>query len=194
MQPPVGGAPLPQEPARWPTPIGVLGIIFASLGLIGGVCGLAWPAILPWYVDQMKNSWNVPQSQIDLMLASQPPTVWYLLSASIGLVFSILLMIGSIRLLRRRASGAKLVKAWAWITIVWVPLNIVISMMLAPGLPAGSQPDPTMQQQQQVGMYFTIGCMAILGLAWPVFCVIWFARPKIRQQVSTWTEISPEVI
>ena len=72
LAPPSEIGEMPQPPSSWPTAFGIVGIILASLGLLGGCCSLLTPAIWPRYLDMMSNM-NIPEEQMQIIRASQPP-------------------------------------------------------------------------------------------------------------------------
>jgi hypothetical protein len=172
------------RPTSWPTALGVVGIILACLGLVGGCCGVTSPLFYPAFIDWMAQS-NVPPEQLDAMRAQQPPLVWALVSGIVGMALSALLLAGSIGLLRRLESGVRWCTWWAWADIPWSVLVFVVTLMLQLRIPAVAQ------QGGDVGKVFGIvfsSCMTIvLGLGVPIFFLAWFARGKIREEVAGWS-------
>ena len=184
--PPVQSMQLPEVPSKWPTVFGVVGIILAALGLFGGCCGMIVPLAMPRYIAWLESQPNVPQEQIDLTKASMPPVVWTLLAGLVGLALGTILLIGAIRLLRRRSSGVGLCKFWAWVTIPWSIVGFVIGMYLQMQVPKGSQ------QMGAAGQYIGLafgGCwVLVMGVGLPLFMLYWFTREPVRAEIAAWDE------
>ena len=75
--PPVQSEPYPEKPPSWPTVFGVIGIILASFGLLGGCCGLFMPLAWPHYIAWLEGMEGIPQEQIDMAKAFdiEPPAM-----------------------------------------------------------------------------------------------------------------------
>ncbi len=180
MAPPTQ-APPPLERARvWPRVVGIIGIIYASLGLFGAFCGIAYPWILPWYVDFLR-SVGVPEQEVQEMEASMPPIGWTVFASVVGLALVILLFVGAVRLLRRQASGAKLCALWSWMIIPWSIIATAITLVFHFNAPV-----PSSGPGQQIGTAIMTVIGTVIGLVFPVFMVIWFLRPTIKSQVAQW--------
>ena len=190
MTPPTDIGEPPDVPSRWPMVFGVIGIIIASFGLLGGCCGIGLASMWPAYVDWLSN-FVADDKMIEAMRLMRPPLAWTVLSGILGLVIAVLLMIGSIRLIRRNASGVTVCKIWAWINIPWTLIAVPVSIMIQPQMP----PD---LQQGALGMQAgaVIGpCIGVVwGLAFPIVMLIWFARRAIKDDVRGWEGEIREVI
>ncbi|MCI0363728.1 MAG: hypothetical protein L0219_07585 [Phycisphaerales bacterium] len=180
VPPPTEFSGIPDTPSKWPTVIGVIGIILASLGLFGGCCGVAYPWLWPFYLDFLSNQPNITQDQIDQIVASQPPVWWMLVGGIMGLILAIWLLVASINLLRRRRRAVSATVAWAIVQIVWGFTSVGINVYLQLSSPAGS--DPT----QALGSGFGMCCGLMIGVAWPAFVLIWLLRAKTKADTSTW--------
>ena len=117
--PPADVGPLVAKRTRWPVIFGILGIIVASLGLMGGCCGLAYPFLWTPYANWVSSLDAVPEEAKQAVQAMKPPMLWSVASGLIGLSLGVTLLIGSIKLIGRRPKGVTLCKVWAWITIPW---------------------------------------------------------------------------
>ena len=184
--PPSEVGELPPDPSRWPTLIGVVSILLASLGLAAGCCGMASP-FLPGFFSDM-----VPPEQIELMRASQPPVLWVISASLIGLAVSTLLLLAAIGILRRRSSGVTLCRVWAWINIPWAAISIIASIYIHLQVPQDAQ-------QMSVGLqyvFLAFGiCFTLLfGLGFPLFLLLWFSRARIKEEVDAWEAESRAMI
>ena len=184
--PPTQAPPPLVRASGWPGVVGIIGIIYASLGLFGTFCGLAYPFILPWYVDWWR-SLGTPEQQVQEVEASMPPVGWTVFASLVGLALVILLFVGAVRLLRRQVSGAKLCALWSWTIIPWTIIATVITLVFHFNTPA-----PSGGPGQQIGTGIVTVIGTVIGLVLPVFMVIWFARPTIKSQVAQWRRRSDE--
>ena len=46
--------PMPAEPPAWPKVVGIISIVWASLGLLCGVCGTGWLLYMPTFAKSME--------------------------------------------------------------------------------------------------------------------------------------------
>ncbi len=188
--PPVMPIELP-APTKWPTAIGVIGIIVASLGIVfSACCGLGLPFYMPAMVELMKQDPNMTQEKIDATMASIPPAAYMVPMSLLGLGISILLMVGSIGLLRRREKAVKLLKIWAWTDLAYSLAGLPIQFMF--GM-RGTQ-YPGASPADMVGPISGLCCGGLLGLAFPVFVLIWLSRQASKDEILAWAERRQEVI
>ena len=184
--PPTQAPPPLVRASVWPTVVGIIGIIYASLGLFGTFCGLAFLFILLSYADWLE-SFGIPEQEVQEMQASMSPVSWTVLASVVGLALVILLFVGAVRLLRRQASGARLCALWSWLTIPWTIIATVITLVLHFDAPV-----PSGGQGEQIGTAIVTVIVALIELVLPVFMVIWFARATIKSQVAQWRRRSDE--
>jgi hypothetical protein len=130
--PPVQSVQLAETPSKWPTVFGVIGIILAALGVLGSCCGAISPLVWPRYIQWLEGMEGVTEEQIAMAKAGMLPAAWMVPASLVGLVMSVILMIGAIRLLRRLSSGVGLCKFWAWFTGVGLPLFALYWFMREP--------------------------------------------------------------
>lgn len=177
MPPPVRqaappGAPLgpPRRPG-WATAIGVISIILAGVGLICTPISLAMEDLLP------KLNPGAPTFDIKDYLPE-----WYgtchTVMILVGLAMSVLLLVGGITVLRKHRSARALYLTWAGVQVV---LTVISNVILLAYMDLSSAPR-TMRFAMIPGIVVGIP----IGLAYPVFLLVWFNRAKIKQQVSAW--------
>ncbi len=184
MAPPSEMGDLLPQRSTWPMAIGITGIVLASLGLVGGCCGVISPFLTDFFMGMAADSGNMPQEQIDQILASQPPALWIVPASLIGMALATLLLVGCIGLARRRAGGVKLCLVWAWINIPWTLIGLAVGAYFQLRVPADAQ-------QMGAGFqYFGLAvgsCFALtLGVGFPLFMLIWFARRSVKDDVAAW--------
>jgi hypothetical protein len=135
----------------------------------------------------------VPQSA-DQLASQQEATerfTWMNTGLSLlSMLVAIMLLVGGIRLLRRRASSAALLRAWAGAKLIlalllagagWIAFQAQMELMQADQNAAG--PPPAF-----IGFIGTFG--VAFGLLWqwtlPIFMLFWFSRAPIRASVARW--------
>ena len=182
---------VPQR-SGWPTAIAVSGIVVASLGLAGGCCGMLSPLFTDFSLGMAADSGSMSQEQIDSIRASQMPIAWIMPASIIGLALASLLLTGGIGLVRRRAGGITLCKIWAWISIPWTMIGLVVAAYFQLRVPA---------EAQQMGAGFQYFGLAVgacygltIGIGFPVFMLLWFSRAKIKDEVAAWEAESRAMI
>jgi hypothetical protein len=170
------GAAPPVERPKWPKVIGIISIVWASLGLFCTCISIPMNVMNPnaqQAMDAFPSWW--PAYQVGSGVA------WMALNA--------LLLVAGINLVRYRPSGATLHPVYAVISLVISVVNMAITVpamttameKLAQG-PTAEVVKPMMIVGAVVGFAFS--------LAYPVFVLIWFARGQVRRQVRDmrWAE------
>lgn len=178
--------------AARPTVIGVISIIFGSLGVLSGACGgvflfLSGPLLSLVPEDQasemelqVSNSMPYPVMQGGVML--------------LELVISVLMLVGGIMLLRRRRSARGLLVGTAWLDLISNTVAAVVGFLVVQAQMKAMQENAEVAQQVPAGFGTLVqgagGVMVFvqwLFLAiWPVFVLIWFSRRRIRESVEAW--------
>jgi len=159
---------MPPTRSRWPTAIGVISTILGALGVLCAPVSLLMKLVKPGMMRQ------------DPMLGRMPE--WFrsyqICSDLVGIVMWAFLLIAGIRLLKRRSVGRSLHIAYAWIGVA---LTIVGTAVMAYATSSVDLPPGFMTL-----FAVSIALGVALGLAYPIFLLVWFSRPKIRQEVEGW--------
>lgn len=154
----------PQQPV-WPKVIGIISIVLASLGLICTPISL--------FVSMRgANAEEALKFFPDWWLA------YTTVSCVVGVLQAILLLAAGIVVLLKRPAGRVLHLVYAVIAIV---LGIASSAFGAASILTGDMPAPI-----KIGTAVGIFIGVLVGMIYPVFLLIWFLRPKIRDQVAAW--------
>ena len=195
MTPPVHGGDIPSRPKTWPTVIGVIMIIVASLGLLQNVCGGIVGVLMPALIQSMPaEAADDPsfKAQIEIGKRFLP---FQLANAVVLLALGVLLLMAGIATVKRKRVAVKYSRSWAVARILWaftaavatyfIMIETIKTMEQAAADAGQPMPSGIMTFMQMLG---PIGAVInlIFWCALPVFVLIWFARQKIKEDVATW--------
>ncbi|MCW5756997.1 MAG: hypothetical protein KIT54_07175 [Phycisphaeraceae bacterium] len=161
----------------WPTVIGILLIIFGSIGLLQRVVGLVASLVMP----------NVPFFA-DML---PPPHLWTwtLVLGVASLPVSLLHLLAGVQTLRRRPSAYALAMGFVlYAVVVLVPgtiLQYYTSQWQIQQSAQQSQPMPAFVAGGAF-MLVMIAFGALFSLAWPTFIAIWFNISRHKEHVRSW--------
>lgn len=182
-----GGSAVLPESSRWPAVVGIIGIVFAALGLLGGCLGTLTVFALDFMRDLMEQA-GQDTSTLDDMANNK---ALYGGMAIAALVLSILLLVAGVQILRRRRGAYGLTLTWALLKLLYVAgkvpvdYNAAIKQMEA----MKDQSTPGASAVADMGPAIAIGSAAfnaVWGVALPIFMLIWLARPRVRREMSSW--------
>ena len=149
---------------KWPLIIGIISIAFASLAIICSPASLAMQKLNPQSGEVFK---GMP--------------VWFdaymTASCVVGVLMGIVLLAAGIMLVLRKPAARPLYLGYAC-PVVTCLIGIVVSVLAFSG--AG------MEGPAKAGMYVGFACSVPLGLAYPIFLLIWFLRGSIAREVAGW--------
>lgn len=183
--PPTFAAYEPPAP-KWPGVIGVICIVFASLGLVQGVLAAAMAVLMP-LIQGM-----VPASQQSTFAGVEEHMGLTIASAALGTGAAGALLAGGILLVKRRRRASTVLLCWAPAKILIEGFGTAVGYMVgqsqlkamgaggAGGVPAAVV--PVVQTLQIVG----IGVGLLFACALPGFVLIWFMRDKVRADMASW--------
>jgi hypothetical protein len=175
QQPPAPAPPPPYQygpgsPQRrkstWPTVIGILSVVFASMALVCLPAMTAWNAANPHSkkVYSYLPDWYRP---------------WEIVSMFGGIVFAILLLSAGVTLLKRRPVSRALHLAYGGLSVAISLINTVILFVALSEITGA--PGPVKAGMIGGGIGGTCG-----GLIYPIFLLVWFSRAVIAREVNTW--------
>lgn len=166
---------LPPDPPMWPKVIGILSIVFGSLGLVcigcGGV-GLIMQVAFAAQSEEamggpMPDAMKVPMAQIAMM--------------PIGAILAALLLIAGIMLLKRNHAARMLHLVYSVINIITTIASTIVGIQQIGRLEAWIQDNPDSKWAQmakpEMQLPILIGTVA-LSIAYPLFCLVWFGLVK----------------
>jgi hypothetical protein len=162
------------EPRSWPTVVGTISIIWATLNMMCGLCGVLSPVMMSRF---MKSA----EAQLGPMPEVMKPGTAQIALAGMGFLWAILLLVAGIMLTLRKpiARPMHLVYSAGAIVLSIAATAAAIMAQLRIADWVASNPDNKWAQQQNSTMSFIVlGVAIVLGLAWPVFCLVWFGLVK----------------
>lgn len=186
--PPVQPAEMPSlsEPARWPKTVGVISVVWGSIGLLCGTCGFAYMIFMPQLMRMAEEQFKEPVPSV--MLPGLAAKVFMVL----GMLPPPILLAGGIALLRRKAAARPLHLVYAVLaTILMIGGTVVqAQQQLAIMQWAKENASSKWAQQGNSPTGLLIGfVMLLIFLIWPLFCMVWFGG--IKRDPSEWT-VAPE--
>jgi len=185
MPPNFGEPDLLGEARSWPKVIGIISIVWASLGLLCNSCTALSAVLTPVFMNMAPPQM---QQQMQQQMASQN-TLFNIVTGLLGVAMSVVLMYAGIQTMRYRWKGRMLHLVWAGLSVV---LGIggsifgygVMKQQVAAQL-AQMQNDPNMAKMQpmiETMAYATFGCVVLFSLAYPLFILVWFGLIKKRPE------------
>ncbi|MCW5777387.1 MAG: hypothetical protein KIS87_13200 [Phycisphaeraceae bacterium] len=169
---------------KWPKVVGIISICWAGLGLFCTGCGLA---MIPFWSQMMEPT---------LEGAPLPPTMvmgpldWALGAIGLGLTF--VLLFAGIATAGRKPVGRTLHLAYGVAALPIVAVNIwnALEKNAAMAQWAADYPNNPMAQGQTgpgaaFGVAISVAMILLFGLAWPVFCLVWFGLVKRTPESMT---------
>jgi hypothetical protein len=184
------------EPASsWPKVIGILSIVYASLGLLAVTCGGSWMLLLPMMPKFMGGGTSAPTVLLATTIGS----------SLVGICLGILLMSGGIKLVRYRREGVKRLKTWAIARLAWAIVAMGLAIVTMPtqiqfqremqkqqmeainsgGGPAPAFGMPSEEQQWTMAIISTV-VIGVLTLVYPLFLGVFLSRRRITDEVQRW--------
>lgn len=179
---PIDEPELLAEAPGWPKVVGIISIVWSSLGMFCGVCAIGGG----YFAVSM-----MPAEQRSQFPPNMLPSGLMLVVAALSMLSGVLLIVAGVVTLRRNPLGGKLHIAYAVLAILLSAANIYLQIGQQADLAqwARENPDTMFAKQmqspgQQVGQTVGYAVGAIMGFAYPIFLLIWFGAVKRRPE--TW--------
>jgi len=167
---------------RWPTALGVIAIVYASLGLADLACGaLGW--ILTWFM---------PESMFAELLDPLPSAsgLQRALTMLVSLGLSLWLIWLGIGFLKRRAGLPRPVRIWSLAAMAFAVLQAYEVWRLQMDSTASGPSAGTSGFANEIGQvmaWTTAGLTLAWGWLMPVILLLWCHLPKCRAQMMDWS-------
>jgi hypothetical protein len=172
--------PSAEPTSRWPLTVGMIGAVIGVIMLVDQVDDLLGPVF--WTAEEWRRL--VGQELADFLVRTMPARGWMVAKNLAGMALGVLLVVGSLRLRRRRRSGVTLCRTWAGLAIAWLAVQVAwVTVWFSrhaaeiPGLPP--------EGWQGTTLVAVVLALAVL-LAWPVALLTQLARPRVREEVEGW--------
>lgn len=166
-----------RPPPGWPKVIGILSIVF---GLIAIVFGAGLTAMIPVFGNLIE-----PQLNGDPLPPNMVLTPTLIAVAVFGVLCNLLLVVAGFMTVARKPAGRALHLVYAVLLMIatFATSLYQVQILKATEQWAADYPDNMMAQQmgspgQDVGQIAGIVFALALGIAWPIFCIIWFGMVK----------------
>lgn len=177
--------------SNWPTVIGVLSMVLGALGALNSLSTLFFGVLGAWFFETVGVAQD-PQFAASYQSTRENGGIM-VTHGVVALLLGCLLFFAGLRVNQRRTSGVMLSKVWAWCKIAFsIFAGITTAMMNM------AQIDSTKQQLSAPGvpafLVNIIGPTMVLIvvfsflwlIAYPVFTLVWFRRPRVREMTATW--------
>lgn len=186
IEPPVLQDDFDTQPG-WPKPVGIISIVWGSLGLLCGMCGMASMTMMSTF---MKGA----EDQMGPMPDMMKPTPLQIGAMALGFIPAITLIVAGALTVKRNYKGRMVHLIYVAMSMVIGGIGIAMQIQQQMALSAWAAENPDnmwAKQQQQGGAFAYIGIAfgVLLSFAWPLFCAIWFGfvkrKPEDFGQVRT---------
>lgn len=168
------------EPPGWPKVVGIISIVWASIGLLCNTCGLASFAMMGTFM-------KTAEQQLGPMPDVMKPTAMQMAAAAAGYIPIVILMIAGIATVGRKASGRSMHLTYVGVGLLLGVIGMGISVMHQLDVMSWAKQnagDKWAQQAQSPFAWIGLAFGAVLSFAWPVFCGIWFGAMGRRPELN----------
>lgn len=183
--PPTQGGGFEPEPARnsWPRVIGIVSIVWGSLGLVCNGCGLVMQVFQSAMMSMIPQPSGPNAQQLPPIPDVMKPTALEVANMGAGLVICVVLIIAGAMLAARNPKARAAHLAYAGLSILATVVGTAIFIQKQSAIMAWAKqnPDNLWAKSQTQGANFafiSIGFGVLLGLAYPLFILFWFLAVK----------------
>ena len=196
VHPPVEPAELvADEPqTKWPKVIGVISLIYGFMGLLCNTINGVWLGLADMVPEMWRGGMEIPP------LVRVTGIVQVVLTFGVG----ILMVMGSVSLLRRRRAGPGRLKKWVLLRMVLIVAAVVVMVLTGPAQiqmqrsmldyrnDALREADMTSRIVEKTDDELWRSVIIQGGIAvgiisiYPVFLGLWLSRKKITAEVEQW--------
>jgi hypothetical protein len=169
-----------KRPSRWPGVLGTIGIIIAVLTFWDELSELI--RLFTWGEEDWARMLGAETARMVQEFA--PPLGFAIASAVINIELAILLFVGSVLLIRRSRAGVSCFRVWSFLVLPWLAIQLVLVLTwMRDHLSGLLQPD--WQVAEATIVFWTVVAFMVIAI-FPVFLLVWLARPVIQAEYSRW--------
>lgn len=183
--PPTQGGDFGLEPQRksWPKVIGIISIVWGSLGLVCNGCGLIGQMFQSAFMGMIPQPQGPNAQQVPPIPDVMKPTMLDFASMGANMVICVVLIIAGSMLVARNPKGRMLHLAYAGLSILATLIGTALAVQKQSAIAAWAKQNADnlwAKQQSQAGSFafIGIGIGVLIGLAYPLFVLIWFLAVK----------------
>lgn len=195
--PPTGYAPPVEAPdfelgpelPGWPKVVGISSIVWAGLLLTCSGCGILSMVMTPQFM-------KMAGAEAGPLPPTLTPGALQWVQMGLGILFVILLLIAGIATVQRAYQGRLLHLVYAIGSLPMLFWNIWTQLDAGQKMNqwAAANPDSPFAQGHSPGsVWIGITITLVLGLPWPLFCLVWFGVVKTKREDFTGGQIVDRV-
>lgn len=179
----------------WPMVLGIIAVVFGSLGTLGGLWGAIAPFVMGAFADLFAKMPSAPgQHPAKVFEAMSEYRYWMMAASLVSTAVAAWLLVAGIVLLKRGASARRLCMVWAVLKMPTVVAAGIVGMLpqmesFDTMIAAQTGPAP---QGVRIGMMIGLVFGGLFALIWgwalPVFFLVWFSRGKIKAETAGWAD------
>lgn len=194
-QPPsTASVPPPMGPAG-PEPgvikvFAIIHLVFAGLGVLAGIWAMVASFVLKAFFGRMAEqvASDAPEAaeSFNRQIAIMDSSNWMnVLGGVFSLVLAAMLFVAGMGLLKRRIEGLTWSNRYAWSSIAFKLVNLVLTVVYLPRMMAGMMPGELGSDAEATGMMVggivggVIG--GLVSMAYPILCLVLLNREPVRQ-------------
>lgn len=176
--PPTMPGAVAAAPSTWPTVFGVISIVLGALGVLGAAFGFVSLALIPRLLPAGQGT-HFPGTVMTVSVSS----------AALNLMVAALLIAAGAGLARRRRWGVGATRTWAIMRIVLAIVGVGVAWWMQSWM---RQHPPQTANAPPPGFTKTVQSISLLlglmwALAWPIICLAWLGRPRVRAEYDRWS-------
>lgn len=159
------------EPPLWPKVVGAVSLAWSLISLTCAGCGLVTPVITATFLPPEMMNPPPPFARLS------PEMV---LSAAMGAVVAIVLLAAGAATLGRKRAGRTLHLVYIVLALISIAVGVWVQFRVQAQIAQFVQQNPDHPMAQQMGagggmgQWFGVAFGVVIGLAYPVFCLVWF--------------------
>ncbi len=175
------------EPPSWPKVIGIISIVWAALGLTCMGCMTVGIVMQDFSSQMMANAKGPNGESIPPMPDVMKSGALEWAQMTVGFILAAVLLVAGIQLVRRNPIARLLHLAYSASSIVVTLAGLYPGLMKQRKIAewAAQNPDnfwATAQQQNAAFAQIAIAIAVVVGMAYPIFLLVWFGGMKRNSQ------------